>query len=84
MARPSSITQEEKEDLRELITHEGFRVLLKAIDEELAAMRDAVVRYDLGADGGRERGLIQVKAQAEGAEKLARNIRTRLESVKKS
>jgi hypothetical protein len=81
MDRKQSLSSEEKEDLRDLVTHEGFRVLIRAMELELESIQDEVLKFDLGT--GDERALVRLKSRAEGAAKLLFNVRAKLEGLKK-
>ncbi len=65
------LTQDEKEQLQELLLSDGWNALLRALDLLVEDKEEKVVKFHL--DGGVER-LVQLKLRAEGARELRSDV----------
>ena len=75
------MTEDQREDLKDLIVHQGMSVLLLELGRFVVAQEAAVLKYDLGASGD-ERQLTRLKCRAEGARKLATDFSTHISTLK--
>jgi hypothetical protein len=74
------LSQEEKEDILDILSSEGVKALLRLIQLESESISQEVLKYDLGS--GDERELVRRKCRAEGAAKLERAVLATLSSLK--
>lgn len=68
------------EDLKEILIHDGFKVLMKQISDMVESQERAVLALELTNQNQLE--LVIKKARAEGARRLQTELIRRLEQVK--
>jgi hypothetical protein len=77
----AKLTLEQLEDLKDLMSHDGFPVLLAEIDALVQTVQLDVVKLEVSGPD-EERELVRRKCRAEGAARLAISIKNRLNSLK--
>jgi hypothetical protein len=73
------MTQEQKEELVELMSHPGYPVLMGALKHSLKLMESEVLKYNL--ETGSDKQLSFLKCRAEGAAKLVSAVERQLEAL---
>jgi len=73
------LSDDHKYSLYELLLSDGYHPLLHVLEEHVRDMEDATNKYNL-KDG--VQGLVETKARAEGARRLAHNLTKFLEEFK--
>jgi len=77
----SKLSLEEKEDLADLLHHEGVATLYKEMEAVAQSMERDVVQFNLSTSTVDE--LIHIKCRAEGARAFVRALRNRLDTIKR-
>lgn len=76
----AKLNHEQKEDLRGLLTHPGYRAFELVLEEAIKDIESRLLTSQLQA--GKENEIIIEKARAEGARSLGHTLKIRLEKVK--
>lgn len=74
------LSLDEKDELRSLLEHSGYRVLLKEMEAVLSTMQGEMVKLD--SESVTDRQLLIKKAHIEGAAKFKAALSQRLSTLK--
>lgn len=73
---------EELEELREIMSLDGYKILLSELEKLVVSIQAQVLQYDLS--NGNDRALAFLKARGEGAVKLFSTFKAHMNSLKSS
>lgn len=73
------LTQEEREDLHDLLQHPGYPALVKVLEVAVTELENQVLTYNLESGEGQK--LLLTKARAEGAKKALVNAKAQIASL---
>lgn len=79
-ARKIRLTIEQKEDLEDLLNHEGIKALYLEMESVCLGLERDVIQCDLSTSTVEQ--LVHKKCRAEGARAFFRSLRTRLDGIK--
>ncbi len=74
------LSQEEQENLVDMMSHDGMKALLRLMGQLVQSENDRVLKYSL--DTQPEAGLIRLKLRTEGAAKLLSDLETKLKALR--
>jgi hypothetical protein len=75
------MTQEEKQDLLEMLPHPGMKPLMKLLQSLAEGRAQDMVKFSLSGEDS-ERELIRMKCRAEGSAQLLADFKRSLDTLK--